>query len=75
MRKIREFIFRMRLRRAVRTANKEAQLRNRKMLVIDFKGRPKVFEKQRLKALIKQGYFIKGVNIQIIEKMAYYITP
>ena len=74
MKKLREFIFRIRLRRAVRTANKEVQLWNRRMLVIAFEGRPKVFEKQRLKALIKQGYFKKGVTIEILEKMAYHIT-
>jgi len=74
MKRIREFIFRVQLRRAVKTANSEAKLWNRKMMVIAFEGKPKVFEKQRLKTLIKQGYFKKGVTIEILEKMAYHIT-
>ncbi len=74
MKKIREIIFRLRLRRAVKTANKESKLWNKRFLVIAFEGKPKVFEKQQLKALIKKGYFKHGVTIEILEKMAYHIT-
>ena len=74
IRKAKEIIFKIRLRYVVRIANRDANLFKKRLLVIDFGGVPRVYEKQKLKTLIKTKYFKKGTTIQQLEKMAYHIT-
>lgn len=72
---ISRMIFDYRLKRAVRKADRRAELFNKKHLVVAFNNRPRVYMKESLKDLIRRRqFFRKGVTIQQIEKMAYYIT-
>jgi len=74
LKRIKKFGFDIRLRMAVRKANRDAQLFKKRLMVLAFDGKPIVYEKQRLKELIKRGYFLKGTTISDLEKRAYYIT-
>jgi len=72
--KIQKTVFDIRLRKAIKIANRDSRLFGTRLLVIAFEGVPRVYEKQKLKALIKQGYYVKGTTIQELERMAYHIT-
>jgi len=72
---ITRIIFDIRLKYAVRKANKRAELLNKKHLVVMFNDKPRVYMKEDLKDLIRRRViFRKGTTIQQIEKMAYYKT-
>ncbi|MEI6683440.1 MAG: hypothetical protein WCO44_12460 [Bacteroidota bacterium] len=69
------WLFKIRLRRAIRKANRESKEFNKKYLVISFQGRPRAYQKSSLKDLIyRRKYFKKGTTVEQLEKMAYYVT-
>ena len=72
--KIKKLIFDLRLRMAVRRANRDSKLFGKRLIVIVFNGKLEVYEKQRLKELIRHKYFKKGTTIEQLEKMAYHVT-
>ena len=71
---IKKLIFDLRLRMAVRRANRDSKLFGKRLIVIVFNGKLEVYEKQRLKELIRHKYFKKGTTIEQLEKMAYHVT-
>ena len=62
------------VKRAIRKANLFFNKTGQKFLVVWVKGRPVVKSKQELKRLVKSKYFVKGLTIQDIERMAIYKT-
>lgn len=74
MNEIKKLIFKIRLKWAIRQAKESAKVFNRRFMVIEFAGKPKVFGKHELKELLSKGFFQKGVTIQSLEKMAWFIT-
>lgn len=71
---IKKWIFNLRLKSAIKQAKRDSKLFDKRMMVIEWCGKPEVFEKQKLKRLISMGFFKKGTTIQQLEKMAYYIS-
>jgi superfamily II DNA or RNA helicase len=70
-----EIYFKFLLKRAIKRANRDAEIFNKKYLVVAFAGRPKAYQKQALKELVKKRTgFKKGTTMEKIEKMAYYVT-
>ncbi|MCX6266840.1 MAG: hypothetical protein NTW16_05710 [Bacteroidetes bacterium] len=70
-----ELYFDFLLKLAIKRAKRDAKIFNKKYLVIAFAGRPRVYQKSELKDLIKRRvFFKKGVTVERLEKMAYYVT-
>lgn len=72
---LRAYVLRRQTEQAIRQANLIARESGRKQLVLLFKGRPIVVSKQRLKQLIRQRKFNKGVKIADLERAAIFVTP
>ena len=72
---LKEKWFNFLLKLAIKRAKQEAKLFNKKYLVIAFGGKPRVYQKQALKDLVKRrAGFKKGVTMEQLEKIAYYVT-
>lgn len=71
---MKKFIFRIRLSRAIRKANRLKKKYKFKYLVLMIKGKPRVYAKFQIKNLIKRGFLKKGISIQHIESLAIYKT-
>ncbi|HOI32701.1 MAG: hypothetical protein PHG67_06130 [Bacteroidales bacterium] len=71
---IKNFIFEIRLKAAIKKANKIARLTKYRCFVMLINGKPVVYAKKDLKEAIARGKFIKGFTIQQAEKKALYIT-
>ena len=69
---LRERIFRMRLKRAIREAETLRRMTGKKHLVVRWKNKPVVVSKQRLKLAISRKEL--RCNIHQAEEMALYIT-
>jgi hypothetical protein len=69
---IRKFIFKLRLRSAIKKANKLRRANGCKYFVFKDKGEILIIRKQRIKALIASGRIT--ANIHEIEKIALYTT-
>ena len=67
-------IFDFRLRHCRREANRRRALTGKKYLVITLNGRPLVISKQRVRQLIHEGVYKKGVTAADIEALAIYKT-
>lgn len=74
MKRIRQLLFAIRYKVAVRKANRWHENTGRKFLVISIGGRIRVMSKHTLKSLVARGYFKRGLTIQDIESKALYIT-
>lgn len=59
---IRAVVFDLRARRAIRKAQRSANLHRRKFLVLVWNGRPRVVSMQGVKKLIRQHRFFKGFH-------------
>lgn len=70
---IKRHIENIRVKKAVKKANKLFQRTGRKYLVLWYDGKPIVISKKELKILIDKGVF-KGISIQEIQKKAIYKT-
>ncbi|MFU8844003.1 MAG: hypothetical protein ACNA7V_09380 [Bacteroidales bacterium] len=71
---IKKLIFKIRLNLAIREAKQNARLFDRRFMVIEFAGVPKVFSKRQLKEAVARGFFKKGTTVQRLEQMAWFIT-
>ena len=69
---LRESIFWMRLKRAIREAETLRRMTGKKHLVVRWKNEPVVVSKQRLKLAIRRKEL--RCNIHQAEEMALYIT-
>jgi hypothetical protein len=63
-----------RLNRAIRKANRMAECSGYKFFVLRYKRRFLVKSKRELRRLVREHYFVKGLTIQDIEKLALHIT-
>lgn len=71
---IKDMILNYRIKRAVKLAGELSQVSKRKYVVLLVAGVPKVYAKQKLKRMIAQHKFRKGVTIQDLERKAILIT-
>lgn len=67
-------VFSIRLKQEKREADYRRGLTGQKMLVLCVAGRPLCVSKQRVKQLIKEGYYKKGTTPEDVEKLAIYKT-
>ncbi|MDY0200982.1 MAG: hypothetical protein RBR40_08340 [Tenuifilaceae bacterium] len=67
-------IFELRLRRAIKEANKIKKLTKYRCYVLLVKGRPVVYSKKDLKESIARRHFKKGFTIDQLDKIALYKT-
>ena len=67
-------IFSIRLKQEKREADYRRGLTGQKMLVLCVAGRPLCVSKQRVKQLIKEGYYKHGTTPEDVEKLALYKT-
>lgn len=68
------WLFDFRKKRAIRKAQKEANLHRRKYIVLVWGGRPSVVSMQGVKRLIRQHRFTKGFTAETAIKMAIYVA-
>lgn len=71
---IKNIIFAVRFKRAVRKADRFHHITHRKYMVLVINKRLEVISKQDLKKFIAHGVFRKGTTIDQIEAKALYIT-
>lgn len=71
---INNYVFKLRLKSAIKRANEWHKLTDATYLVILKKRKPIVVAKQQLKQWIAQKRFKKGVTIQSIEQGALHIA-
>lgn len=71
---IKDIIFAVRFKRAVRKADYFHHVTHRKYMVIVVNGKLEVLSKQELKKFVSNGIFRKGTTIGDIEGKALYIT-
>ena len=74
IKKIKQWVFAWRFRRAVRKADRLRRISSLKYLVIVLNGKLEVVARQDLRRLIRKHYFRKGTRIEHLEKLALYIT-
>lgn len=67
-----KLIFSWELRRAMKRAQKLANNTRRKHLVLIYGGKPLCVSKQRLRQMVKQHYFRKGVTAAMVEERAVF---
>jgi hypothetical protein len=72
---IKDIVFAVRFKRAVRKANKLSALFKMKYYVLNMGGRLKVVPKRNIRQLIRQRRFKKGIRLADIERRALYVTP
>ncbi len=72
MKKLKKIIAWLRLKRAIKKANRFHNLTGYKYLVLNYKGRPVVKSKLSLKEMIKNGEL--KTTIQRLEEIALYKT-
>lgn len=71
---IKDIIFALKYKHAVREAKKLSALFGMKYYVLSMGGRFKVVPKQNIRHLVRTHRFRKGVKIADIEKRALYVT-
>ena len=71
---IKDIVFAVRFKRAVRKADYFHHITHRKYMVIVVKGKLEVLSKQELKKFVSNGIFLKVTTIGDIEAKALYIT-
>ena len=74
MKKIKNYVFHLRLKRAIKEANALKELTGKKYLVFRYNNRLIVKSKQDLKYLLKQGIFKASAGIGELESIALYST-
>ena len=68
----RAVVFDFRARRAIRRAQRSANLHRRKFLVLVWNGRPRVVSMQGVKKLIRQHRFSKGFTAETARRLAIF---
>lgn len=71
---IKDIIFGVRFKRAVKKADRCHHLTHRKYMVLVINKKLEVLSKQELKKFIAGGVFRKGITIADLEAKALYIT-
>lgn len=71
---IKDIIFAIRFKRAVKKADYFRHVTHRKYMVIMVNGKLEVISKQGLKKFVSNGIFRKGTTVADIERKALYIT-
>lgn len=71
---IKEMIFSLRYRRAVKKADRFHSLTHRKYMVLVINKKLEVLSKQEIKKFVSKGIFRKGITAADIENKAIYIT-
>lgn len=71
---IRQFVFKLKFKRAVKKANHYSQLTGMKFFVLLVGGKLRVVSKRTIRRLIHNRTFAKGVKMADIEKKALFIT-
>ena len=71
---IKDIIFGIRFKRAVKKADRFHHITHRKYMVIVVNKRLEVISKQEIKKFVANGIFRKGTTVSDIEKKALYIT-
>lgn len=71
---IKDIIFGIRFKRAVKKADRFHHITHRKYMVIVVNKRLEVLSKQEIKKFVANGIFRKGTTVSDIEKKALYIT-
>ncbi|QFQ13077.1 hypothetical protein C7Y71_008625 [Pseudoprevotella muciniphila] len=71
---IKQLIFSIRFRQAVKKADRLQHITHRKYMVLVINRRLEVLSKQELKKFIAGGVFRKGTTTRDIEAKALYIT-
>lgn len=74
IKRIKQKIFALKYKRAVKKANKFAELVGIKYYVLYMNRNIKVVPKKTIKELIARRRFKKGTTIEMIEKRALYVT-
>lgn len=71
---IKDIIFGIRFKHAVKKADRFHHITHRKYMVIVVNKRLEVLSKQEIKKFVANGIFRKGTTVSDIEKKALYIT-
>ena len=71
---LRAVVFDLRARRAIRKAQRSADLYQRKFLVLVWNGRPRVVSMQGVKKLIRQHRFSKDFTAERARQIALYVA-
>ena len=71
---IKDIIFGIRFKRAVKKADRFHHITHRIYMVIVVNKRLEVLSKQEIKKFVANGIFRKGTTVSDIEKKALYIT-
>lgn len=74
LKKIRQYLFAMRYRNAVRRADRLSQAFKMRYYVIVLNRKIQVIPKQTVKELLRRGRFRKETTMETIEKNVLYIT-
>lgn len=74
VRAYKSMVYYRRCKRAIKRADRRAVSTGKKQLVLICDGKPVVMSKQRVKKLIKEGYFVKGFTAEKAEALAIYKT-
>ncbi len=72
---IKNILFELRLKKAIKKANEINRLTKYRCYVMLVKGKPVVYSKKDLKEAIARRHFIKGFKVENIDKIALYKTP
>ncbi|GHT15064.1 hypothetical protein AGMMS4956_14230 [Bacteroidia bacterium] len=72
--RIKHWYIERKLKNAIKKADWLCKKTDARFLVLRYKSGFLVKSKKQLKALIKDGYFVKGFDIQTAEKIAVYKT-
>ena len=74
IRLIKDIIFGLRFKRAVRRADRFHHITHRKYMVLVINKKPGVLSKQEVRKFVAGGIFRKGTTVGDIESKALYIT-
>ena len=71
---IKQLIFGLRFKRAVKKADRFHHITHRKYMVLVINKRLEVLSKQEVKKFVANGIFRKGTTVEDIERKALYVT-
>jgi hypothetical protein len=69
-----KFLQKRKLAKAVKKADKLAELYRQKFFVLRYKRGFIVKSRRELRKLIREGYFVKGFDLNEVRKIAIYTT-
>lgn len=72
--KLKTAIFKWKIKRAIRKANRLHELTKYKYLVIKHQNKIRVLSKKKLTAMVAAKMFKKGISVRFLEAKALYVT-